>query len=53
MSQIIEENIDKLKFTGGADADGHILELGADRFLGRLIFPIPITLGITSKNSRS
>ena len=26
MSRIIEEKIDKLKFTGGVDADGHILE---------------------------
>src|SRR5713101_5608285 len=26
MSRIIEEKIDKLKFTGAVDADGHILE---------------------------
>jgi hypothetical protein len=26
MSRIIEEKIDKLKFTGGVDADGHILK---------------------------
>jgi hypothetical protein len=26
MSRIIEEKLDKLKFTGGVDADGHILE---------------------------
>jgi len=28
MSRIIEEKIDKLKFTGAVDADGHILEAG-------------------------
>lgn len=26
MSRIIEEKINKLKFTGGVDADGHIME---------------------------